>query len=161
MAELSGAGDVREAVRARYAAAAESVSNSESVARTLANALHTDVAGDLQRTAEDGIGLALSRVFDRSRAYLRGFLEGGYVEAFFRHDVPTLDLSEDAVYHALIKGAPDLDHELGDPLTRAATDTLAALARRLDHWGAVVDVQGFDLEVGVGRALELAASRTA
>ena len=133
----------------------------EPAARTLGNALGADVVGDLQRSTDDRIGLALSRVFDRARAYLRGYLEGGYVEAFFRHDVPNLELSEDAVYHALIKGAPDLDHELGDPLTRAASDALATLARRLDHWSAVVDVQGFDLEVGVGRALERAAAALA
>ncbi|MBA2543032.1 MAG: dynamin family protein [Deltaproteobacteria bacterium] len=131
----------------------------EPAARTLGQALGADVIGDLQRAADDRIGLALSRVFDRARAYLRGYLEGGYVEGFFRSDVPNLDLSEDAVYHALVKNAPDLDHELGDPLTRAAADALATLANRLDHWSAVVDVQGFDLEVGVGRALEIAAAR--
>jgi hypothetical protein len=131
----------------------------EEAARTLAAALGADVVGDLQRAADDRIGLALSQVFDRARAYLRGFLEGGYVEAFFRNDVPRLELAEDAVYHALVRGAPDLDRELGEPLERAATDALIALARRLDHWGAVVDVQAFDLEVGVGRALEVAAVR--
>ena len=93
-------------------------------------------------------------MFDRARAYLHGFLDGGYVEAFFKNDVPRLELAEDAVYHALVRGAPDLDRELGDPLTRAATDTLAALAARLAHWGDVVDVQAFDLEVGIGRAIE-------
>lgn len=133
----------------------------EPAARTLGQALGADVVGDLQRAADDRIGLALSRVFDRARAYLRGYLEGGYVEAFFRNDVPDLELSEDAVYHALIKGAPDLDHELGDPLTRAAADALATLARRLDHWSSVVDVLGFDLEVGIGRALERAAAALA
>ncbi|MEO8704353.1 MAG: dynamin family protein [Kofleriaceae bacterium] len=131
----------------------------EAAARTLGSALGYDVPGDLQRTADDRIGLALSRVFDRTRAYLRGYLEGGYIEAFFRNDVPRLELSEDAVYHALAKNAPDLDHELADPLARAATDALATLARRIDHWSAVVDVQAFDLEVGVGRALEIAATR--
>jgi hypothetical protein len=131
----------------------------DGAARTLAAALGADVVGDLQRAADDRIGLALSRVFDRARAYLRGFLEGGYIEAFFRNDVPRLELSEDAVYHALVRGAPDLDSELGEPLERAATDALLALARRLEHWGARVDVQAFDLEVGVGRALELAAAR--
>jgi len=131
----------------------------ETAARTLGQAIGADVVGDLQRTADDRIGLALSRVFDRTRAYLRGFLEGGYVEAFFRNRVPRLDLAEDAVYHALVTDAPDLDHELGDPLTRAASDALTSLAHRLDHWSAVVDVQGFDLEVGVGRALEIAAAR--
>jgi tetratricopeptide (TPR) repeat protein/GTP-binding protein EngB required for normal cell division len=131
----------------------------EVAARTLGAALGADVVGDLQRTAEDRINLALSQVFNRAHAYVRGYLEGGYVEAFFRNDVPRLELSEDAVYHALVRGAPDLDHELGDPLARAATDALTSLARRVDHWGAVVDVQGFDLEVGVGRALEIAAAR--
>lgn len=133
--------------------------SAETAARTLAAALGVDVVSDLQRTAEDRIGLALSRVFDRARAYLRGYLEGGYVEAFFKNDVPRLELAEDAVYHALVRGAPDLDRELGEPLSRAATEALAALAARIDHWGAVVDVQAFDLEVGIGRALDLAASR--
>ncbi|HEX7843468.1 MAG TPA: dynamin family protein, partial [Kofleriaceae bacterium] len=133
----------------------------ETASRTLSAALGIDVIGDLQRTADDQIGLALSRVFDRARAFLRGYLEGGYVEAFFRNDVPRLELAEDAVYHALMRGAPDLDRELGEPLARAATSALTALAHRLDHWAAVVDVQAFDLEVGVGRALEIAEARLA
>ncbi len=133
--------------------------HAEIAGRTLAAALGMDVVSDLQRTTDDRIGLALSRVFDRARAYLRGFLEGGYVEAFFRNDVPRLELAEDAVYHALVRGSPDLDHELGEPLARAATEALTALAARLDHWGAVVNVQAFDLEVGISRALELAAAR--
>jgi Tfp pilus assembly protein PilF/GTPase SAR1 family protein len=133
----------------------------ETAARTLSAALGVDVVGDLQRAADDQIGLALSRVFDRARAFLRGYLEGGYVEGFFRNDVPRLELAEDAVYHALLRGAPDLDRELGEPLARAATDALSALAHRLDHWAAVLDVHAFDIEVGVGRALELAEARLA
>jgi len=131
----------------------------EAAARTLSAALGTDVVGDLRRAADDRIGLALSRVFDRARAYLRGFLEGGYVEAFFRNDVPRLELAEDAVYHALVRGAPDLDREIAEPLERAALDALTAVADRLAHWGAVIDVHAFDLEVGVGRALEVADAR--
>ena len=131
----------------------------EPAARILSAALAVDVVGDLQRAADDRIGLALSRVFDRARAFLRGYLEGGYVEAFFRNDVPRLELAEDAVYHALVRGAPDLDHELGEPLERAATDALSGLASRLAHWGAVIDVHAFDIEVGVGRALEIAEAR--
>jgi len=133
----------------------------ETAARPLSAALGVDVVGDLQRAADDQIGLALSRVFDRARAFLRGYLEGGYVESFFRNDVPRLELAEDAVYHALIRGAPDLDRELGEPLARAAADALSALAHRLDHWAAVLDVHAFDVEVGVGRALELAEARLA
>lgn len=133
--------------------------SAETAARALSAALGVDVVGDLERVAADRIGLALSRVFDRARAYLRGYLEGGYVEAFFRNDVPRLELAEDAIYHALYRAAPDLDREVGDPLARAAADALDALARRLDHWAAVVDVQVFDREVGVGRALELVRAR--
>jgi len=131
----------------------------DAAARTLALALGVDVVGDLHRAADDRIGLALSRVFDRAHAYLRGYLEGGYVEVFFKDRVPRLELAEDSVYHALVRAAPDLDRELGEPLSRASTDALTALAKRLEHWGAVVDVVAFDLEVGVGRALEIAAAR--
>jgi len=131
----------------------------DAAARTLSAALEVDVVGDLQRAADDRIGLALSRVFDRARAFLRGYLEGGYVEAFFRNDVPRLELAEDAVYHALVRGAPDLDREIAEPLERAAIDALTAVADRLAHWGAVIDVHAFDLEVGVGRALEIADAR--
>ncbi|NVB77549.1 MAG: tetratricopeptide repeat protein [Kofleriaceae bacterium] len=131
----------------------------EQAARALEVALGFDVVGDLERVAADRIGLAMSRVFDRARAYLRGYLEGGYVEAFFRNDVPRLELAEDAIYHALYRSAPDLDREVGDPLARAATDALTALALRLDHWRAVVDVRMFDVEVSVVRALEIVGSR--
>lgn len=133
----------------------------EPAARTLSAALGVDVVGDLRRAADDQIGLALSRVFDRARAFLRGYLEGGYVEGFFRNDVPRLELAEDAVYHALVRGAPDLDREIGEPLARAAADALTTLAHRLDHWAAVLDVHAFDIEVGVGRALEVAEARLA
>jgi len=131
----------------------------ETAARALEIALGFDVVGDLERVAADRIGLAMSRVFDRARAYLRGYLEGGYVETFFRNDVPRLELSEDAIYHALYRSAPDLDREVGEPLARAANDALSTLAQRLDHWGAVVDVRMFDLEVSIVRALEIVATR--
>jgi tetratricopeptide (TPR) repeat protein/GTPase SAR1 family protein len=128
-------------------------------ARALGAFLGSDVAGDLERVAADRIGLAMARVFDRARAYLRGYLEGGYIDAFFKNDVPRLELAEDAIYHALYRSAPDLDHEIGEPLERAAVEALTALAGRLDHWCAVAGVQALDLEVGVARALELASSR--
>jgi hypothetical protein len=147
---------------ARRRVAADLVARShalDSTARNLAGVLRIDVVGDLQRTADDQIGLALSRVFDRTRAYLRGFIEGGFVAAFFKNDVPGLDLSEDAVYHKLVSNAPDVDRELGDALARAGGDAVIALAHRVEHWGAVAEVQAFDLEVGIGRALEVIAAR--
>jgi hypothetical protein len=131
----------------------------EVAAKALELALGYDVVGDLERVAADRIGLAMSRVFDRARAYLRGYLEGGYVESFFRNDVPRLELAEDSIYHALYRSAPDLDREVGEPLAQAVTEALTSLARRLDHWSAVVDVRMFDLEVGIVRALEIVATR--
>ncbi len=156
----SGYESAIEAGRARVAKAlAMRARMIEPAARAIAQASGRDVVGDLQRVAADQIGLALSRVFDRARAYVRGYLEGGYVEAFFRNDVPRLELAEDAVYHALVRGAPDLDRELSEPLIRAASDALTAIAERLDHWGAVIDVQAFDLDAGIGRALDIVSSR--
>lgn len=133
--------------------------SAEAGARALGALLERDVAGDLERVAADRIGLAMSRVFDRARAYLRGYLEGGYVDAFFKNDVPRLELAEDSIYHALYRSAPDLDHEIGEPLEKAAVEALSAIAARLDHWSSVADVQALDLEVGVARGLELASSR--
>ncbi len=125
----------------------------QEAATALAAAAGADVRDDLSRLANDKIQLATAQVFDRARAYLRGFLEGGYVEAFFRNDVPRLDLSEDAVYHALVRNAPDLDRDINAPLSRAAADVLAALARRLDYWSGVVEIGELDLQLGLGRIL--------
>ncbi len=156
----SGYESAIEAGRRRVAADLVTRSHAlDSTARNLATVLRIDVVGDLQRTADDQIGLALSRVFDRTRAYLRGFIEGGFVAAFFKNDVPGLELAEDAVYHALVSKAPDIDREIGDALSRAGADAVAALAQRVAHWGAVAEVQAFDLEVGIGRALEVIAAR--
>jgi hypothetical protein len=126
----------------------------QEAASALEGAVGIDVREDLARAARDGVQLATAQVFERARAYLRGFLEGGYVEAFFRNDVPRLDLSEDAVYHALVRGAPDLDRDIGAPLERAATELLAGLGRRLEYWSGVVAISEFDLRVGLRRMLE-------
>ncbi len=123
-------------------------------AAALAAAADADVREDLARTARERLELASSQVFERARAYLHGFLDGGYVEAFFRNDVPRLELSEDAVYHALFRGAPDLDRDISVTLERAATEILAALARRLELWSGVVEIIELDDQLGVGRVLQ-------
>jgi tetratricopeptide (TPR) repeat protein/GTP-binding protein EngB required for normal cell division len=147
------------ASRRRVAAAlAAAAATAQDAAAALAPGLGADVASDLARIAADRQSLVMAQVFDRARAYLRGFLEGGYVENFFRADLPRLELSEDAAYHALVRSAPDLDREIGAPLARAGGDALDALARRLDHWAGVADVLAFDLEVGAGRALDAIAA---
>lgn len=123
-------------------------------ATALAAAADADVREDLARTARDRLELASSQVFERARAYLHGFLDGGYVEAFFRNDVPRLELSEDAVYHALFRGAPDLDRDISVTLERAATELLAALAKRLELWSGVVEIIELDDQLGIGRVLQ-------
>jgi len=128
--------------------------DAQAATAALAGVVGADVESDLARVATDRTQLALSQIFDRARAYLRGYLDGGSIDTFFRNDVPRLELSEDAVYHALIRGAPDLDREIAVPLARAGSEALAAVAARLDHWAGVADVIAFDLDVSLVRNLE-------
>ncbi len=109
---------------------------------------------DLGRTSEDAVRLVSAQVFARCRAYLRGYVRGGYVDRFFERDLPKLELDEDSVYHALFRDAPDLDVEIARPLLDSGSRALATLADRLDHWAGVAEVMGYDVEVGVTRALD-------
>jgi tetratricopeptide (TPR) repeat protein len=120
----------------------------------LAQVIGAEVESDLARVATDRTHLALAQIFDRARAYLRGYLDGGSIDAFFRNDVPRLELAEDAVYHALIRGAPDLDREIAVPLARAGGEAIAAVGARLEHWAGVADVLALDLDVSLVRNLE-------
>ena len=148
------------ASRDRVAAAlAARVRDADSAARALTATLGSDVAGDLERAAADRITLASSQVFERTQAYLHGYFEGGSVDAFFRNDVPKLELAEDAIYHALYRSAPDLDRQVAEPLARAVREALFAIASRVAHHGAVVDTQVFDLEVGVASTLGAISTR--
>ncbi|MCB9559506.1 MAG: dynamin family protein [Kofleriaceae bacterium] len=123
--------------------------------------LGVDVRGDLHRLGEDRVEIVTAEVYARARAYLRGFLEGGWVESFFRNDLPRLELAEDPTYHALVRSAPDLDREIAVPLARAGVAALEAVARRVEHWAAVADAAAYDLDVGIGRALDGVAARLA
>ncbi|HPH65259.1 MAG TPA: dynamin family protein [Kofleriaceae bacterium] len=116
--------------------------------------LDADIAGDLHRLVDSQLALATAQVYDRSTAYLRGFLAGGYIESFFRNDVPKLELNVDAVFHALFRGAPDLDRQLGEPLAAASTNVIRAVATRIAYWGEVANGRVFVLEAGILRALD-------
>ena len=146
------------ALSAGRARVASELANTWSIATTaaepLAAVIGSEVHGDISRVASDAAQLALSQVFDRARAYLRGYLAGGYVEAFFRVDLPKLELTEDAVYHALIRGAPDLDSELATPLARAGETAIGAVSARLQHWAGVADVTAYDLEISLIQLLD-------
>jgi hypothetical protein len=121
--------------------------------------LQADVRGDLARLGEDRVEIVGAEVYARARAYLRGYLEGGYVESFFRNDLPRLELGEDPTYHALVRSAPDLEREIALPLARAAAAALESIATRLEHWAAVADAAVYDLDVGIGRALDSVTAR--
>jgi tetratricopeptide (TPR) repeat protein/GTP-binding protein EngB required for normal cell division len=119
-----------------------------------ADLLGPQAVGDMTRTAEDALRLVEAQVFDRTRAYLRGYLRGGYVSSFFRRDLPKLELDEDSVYQALVRDSPNLDAEIALRLASAGTAAIEAMARRLEHWAGVAGVMAYDIEAGVGRALE-------
>jgi Tfp pilus assembly protein PilF/GTPase Era involved in 16S rRNA processing len=136
-----GAEVARQAASARTAAAA------------LAVVLGAEVTSDVDRVIADRIRLVTAQVYDRARAFLRGYLSGGFVEAFFRADLARIELAEDAVFHALLRGAPDLAREVAAPLGAAVAEALAAVAGRVRHWAGVADVLAYDLETGAGRAI--------
>ncbi len=119
-----------------------------------ADIIGNEAVGDIARTGLDAVRLVEARVYERCRAYLQGYLRGGYVDSLFRRDLPKLELTEDAVYHALYRDAPDLDQEITLRLATAGTEALDSLAQRLEHWAGVAEVLAYDLEVGIGRALD-------
>ena len=123
-------------------------------AQSLSRLLDADIAGDLHRLMASQLALATAQVYDRTAAYLRGFLAGGYIEMFFRNDVPKLELNVDAVFHALFRGAPDLDRQLGEPLAASAANVMRAVASRIAYWGEVANGRVFVLETGIIRALD-------
>ncbi len=108
---------------------------------------------EVVRALSDSIEILDAQVYARTLAYLRGYLEGGYVDAFFRRDLPKLDLEEDAVYHALYRDSPDLDATVSVPLAEAGCAALDRVAERLDQLAEQAELSVFDLEVGPGRAL--------
>ncbi len=125
----------------------------------VAGTLGADAVSDVMRTADDALRLVTAQVFDATRAFLRGYVRGGYVANFFRHELPKLELVEDAAYDALVRGSPDLDAELALRLATAGTTAISALGDRLAHWADVAEVMAYDVEVGVGRALDELAER--
>jgi hypothetical protein len=100
-------------------------------------------------------------VYARTLAYLRGYLEGGTVDSFFRRELPRIDLEEDAVYHALYRDSPDLDAAIALPLAEAGCAALERLEGALERLAGGDEVRAFDLEVGVARALARLGSRIA
>ncbi|MBZ0231526.1 MAG: hypothetical protein K8M05_04190, partial [Deltaproteobacteria bacterium] len=103
----------------------------------------------------------LLRPLAHARAYVSGYLAGGAVDAFFRNDLPRLALEPESAYHALFRAAPDLESLVSTPLAVATTSALADVGASLARRARAVEVSLLDLDVGLGRALDLLAARFA
>ncbi|MFH0901640.1 MAG: dynamin family protein, partial [Pseudomonadota bacterium] len=119
---------------------------SRTIGRASAAAETTGVSAEAIGRLEDSIALLEARVFDRCHAFLRGYLRGGRLDDFFTKVLPHLELSEDAVYHALIRDAPSLDTELAEPLAAQAQDVLRGTAEWLEKLAVSTDLDRFQTE---------------
>lgn len=144
----------RSVVAALRAAGAAAIA----AAAEAAPVVGAEAIADIGRTIDDALRLVEARVFARCRAYLAGYLRGGFVDRFFARDLPRIELSRDAIYHALFRDSPDLDAQIGAPMTEAGAGAIADLGDRLRHWAGVAEVMAYDMEVGVQRALDEVAA---
>src|SRR5262249_4495664 len=119
----------RERVLAELARSGDESANA---ARAAADVVGAGAAEEIPAHVADVGALVEARVFDRARAYLRGYLRGGVIDAFFGRALPKLELDEDSVYHALVRDTPDLDAELVAPLAAHGEGALRAVGQRLD-----------------------------
>ena len=84
-------------------------------------------ARELEAAAAAGPALPIAEMVERFRAYSRGILQGGVVDAFLREHLgaagPRSELPQ--LQRALATAIPDLERELLDPLAAAATAAYA------------------------------------
>lgn len=113
-----------------------------------------ETIGDLERDAREAAGHVASGAVGRAKAFVRGYLRGGYVDAFFESALPKIELSEDAIYRALAPDAPDVGGELCDALGPAGSEALGQLAARLSRLAGMAATRAFDLEIGLGQAID-------
>ena len=91
-----------------------------------------------------------ARVFDRYRAFFRGWLRGGAVAQFFAKELPRLELTEQGVRRALERAVPfdddTLEEELRQPLRGYCASLFAELASAIEQRRAAVLLARFELE---------------
>lgn len=126
-----------------------------------ARAWNEDAAVELRRAGSDAALLVDARVFDRFVAFLRGFLRGGSIDDFFNRTLPRLSLDEDAVYHALVRDAPDLKEELTTPLADAGEAALRAHAARLAELAAHAELRRHELDEALAATVDAYATALA
>ena len=91
-----------------------------------------------------------ARVFDRYRAFFRGWLRGGAVAQFFAKELPRLELTEQGVRRALERAVPldddTLEEELRQPLRAYCASLFADLVAAIEHRRGAVLLARFELE---------------
>jgi hypothetical protein len=75
------------------------------------------------------------------------------VDHFFNSDLAKLELSEDAVYHALFRAAPETDAEISIPLATSGGRLLAGLAQRLEDLANDAEIEAFEMDAGLRQAV--------
>ncbi|MEO6952415.1 MAG: hypothetical protein ABI321_11425, partial [Polyangia bacterium] len=91
-----------------------------------------------------------ARVFDRYRAFFRGWLRGGAVAQFFAKELPRLELTEQGVRRALERAVPldddTLEEELRQPLRAYCASLFAELVAAIEQRRGAVLLSRFELE---------------
>lgn len=108
----------------------------------------------LGELVDEGLRLVDAEVFHSTQSFLRGFLRGGFVDRFFSNQLPSIELQEDAVYHALFRSAPEVDVEFAVPLESAGGQLLGDLASRLEDLANRAEVRAFEVDAGLQQALD-------
>ncbi len=112
-----------------------------------------DARGSLEELVEEGLRLVDAEVYLSTLSYLRGFLRGGFVDRFFSNQLPSIELQEDSIYHALFRSAPEVDEEFSVPLSRAGGGLLGDFAARLEDLANRAEVHAFEVDAGLQQAL--------
>tara|TARA_R110002073_G_scaffold74100_3_gene181149 strand:+ start:51969 stop:54815 length:2847 start_codon:yes stop_codon:yes gene_type:complete len=112
-----------------------------------------EALGTLEELVDEGLRLVDAEVFHSTQSFLRGFLRGGFVDRFFSSQLPSIELQEDAIYHALFRSAPEVDVEFALPLERAGGQLLGDLATRLEDLANRAEVRAFEVDAGLQQAL--------
>ena len=113
-----------------------------------------EALGALEELVDDGLRLVEAEAFHSTQSFLRGFLRGGFVDKFFSSQLASIELQEDAIYHALFRSAPEIDAEFSIPLSRAGGQLLGDLAARLEDYANRAEVRAFEVDAGLQQALK-------
>jgi tetratricopeptide (TPR) repeat protein len=118
-----------------------------------------EIAAGSRARAEAELGAPLERVYEPLRAYARGFLRGGRVDAFFTRALPKMELAENTIFRALMTDAPDLEEWLVQPLLHAAAAHFAAERAALARAERADRAAALEAEHRLAKPLSVLSSR--